>query len=937
MRAFLLASLIAGALGGQISPSDARAATETHVTSSDLKVVRTLRSVDLTTCINQIMGLSPVPGRTLAQRQAAATASCAALNSSSNEFPPSSFNGEGGWQRFVGTKEYRGYATLPRYDLKCLDGAVATIATAGSATNSPGYTKDAVPGVATAYAAAESPTSDIAWSGLFATAQPVYIEASDHKSVVVSVRTAARIAYVDRIGQYGALGYDAPFIWFALHEKLSCDGTKRATVTYSDFPGITVYANNNQVDRDQQSVELGRFISNGGRLPTALTPGIGRFDPICRTYAVNASGYTVPAIPSRPLKADCTVGKETGWLLDRRDYAVSVYPNQGLASSGNITPVALEPPPPPPTAIPAPTTPTPKPAAPTLRSSGKTSTTASLSWSKVGGATSYTVYDGTTSVGTTTDPTVTKTITGLAPASTHRYTVRARNSAGESASSNTVQVKTLDSYTYSFVSQSASGDLAHARPGQEFTVTLKVKNTGTATWSPSGAAPVFLGTTRPNDRASAMQASGWITPTRPARLLETSVTPGGTGTFVFPVRTPDRAGALTEYFTLVAENTSWFNDTGVSVTITTIPIVGAAARPGTNGQWNVAADGGVFAEGGAPFFGSHGGSALNAPIVGIAATRSGNGYWLVGADGGVFAYGDASFLGSMAGKPLNRPIVGIAATPSGQGYWLVGGDGGVFAYGDAVFLGSMGGKALNAAVVGIAATPSGRGYWLVGGDGGVFAYGDAQFAGSMVDRPLNKPIVGIASDGTDGGYFLVGGDGGMFAFGSAQFLGSAGSSPTTRPTVGMSVRAAGYLTIDAAGASRFYNGTVSAPAPPPPPPAPPAAQAEPTALYANQTLDAGTRLVSGNQQYALVMQGDGNLVEYAPGGRPVWASGTNVPGTVLVNQGDGNIVLVAPGNRAIWATGTNGNPNSVLVVQDDANVVVYAPGNRPIWASGTHP
>ena len=37
---------------------------------------------------------------------------------------------------------------------------------------------------------------------------------------------------------------------------------------------------------------------------------------------------------------------------------------------------------------------------------------------------------------------------------------------------------------------------------------------------------------------------------------------------------------------------------------------------------------------------------LSAPIVAIAASKAGNGYWLVAADGGVFAFGDAPFHGS---------------------------------------------------------------------------------------------------------------------------------------------------------------------------------------------------------------------------------------------------------------------------------------------------
>ena len=60
------------------------------------------------------------------------------------------------------------------------------------------------------------------------------------------------------------------------------------------------------------------------------------------------------------------------------------------------------------------------------------------------------------------------------------------------------------------------------------------------------------------------------------------------------------------------------------------------------------------------------------------------GYWLVASDGGVFSYG-ATFYGSHGGSPLNAPIVGMASTPDGKGYWLVASDGGVFSYGDAVF------------------------------------------------------------------------------------------------------------------------------------------------------------------------------------------------------------------------------------------------------------
>jgi hypothetical protein len=82
-----------------------------------------------------------------------------------------------------------------------------------------------------------------------------------------------------------------------------------------------------------------------------------------------------------------------------------------------------------------------------------------------------------------------------------------------------------------------------------------------------------------------------------------------------------------------------------------------------------------------------GGKPLNAPMVGIAPTANGKGYRLVAADGGIFAFGDAPFYGSMGGKPLNAPMVGIASTTTGAGYWMVARDGGVFTFGDAAFFG----------------------------------------------------------------------------------------------------------------------------------------------------------------------------------------------------------------------------------------------------------
>ncbi|WP_433174872.1 protein kinase domain-containing protein [Actinoallomurus sp. CA-150999] len=104
-------------------------------------------------------------------------------------------------------------------------------------------------------------------------------------------------------------------------------------------------------------------------------------------------------------------------------------------------------------------------------------------------------------------------------------------------------------------------------------------------------------------------------------------------------------------------------------------------------------------------------------------------------------------------------------------------------------------------------------------------------------------------------------------------------------------------------------------------------------LHAPYVLTPGSSVRTN--RIVLTMQTDGNLVLRDKSGKPIWATGTNRPGSHATLQTDGNLVISTTDNRPVWGAGCQGHDNSTMVLQPDANLVIKDKNDSAIWASNT--
>ncbi len=104
------------------------------------------------------------------------------------------------------------------------------------------------------------------------------------------------------------------------------------------------------------------------------------------------------------------------------------------------------------------------------------------------------------------------------------------------------------------------------KAGDSVDISMRIKNTGSATWTHTEPGAVKIGTSSPrDDENSRFYNTVWLSKNRVATFKENSVVPGDTGTFDFKVTIS--SGTRTENFELVSEGVAWFENSVFAITL----------------------------------------------------------------------------------------------------------------------------------------------------------------------------------------------------------------------------------------------------------------------------------------------------------------------------------------------------------------------------------
>jgi hypothetical protein len=292
--------------------------------------------------------------------------------------------------------------------------------------------------------------------------------------------------------------------------------------------------------------------------------------------------------------------------------------------------------------------------------------------------------------------------------------------------------------------------------------------------------------------------------------------------------------------------------------------------------------------------------------------------YAIGSDGNVYtwAFGTPSVTGNPTDFSAPTEIAmpsGVAARTisAGEGLaYAIGSDGNLY-----LLTGSAASEVdyLPSGVTVTAITVGWESAFALGSDGNVYSWGTGPaYPGLEVTPPLASSVSARAMAGVNDSTSvdLIGSNGAVYSWSRG-----VPGSPTPTP-VEVSLPTGVNVDAVAVGANNLYALVSSSPI---------------AQLAPGQTLAGGQSVSVG--VYSLVMQTDGNLVEYGPAGA-LWASNTaGNPGADAVMQGDGNLVVYSSTDHPLWASNTAGNPGAYAVLSSTGTFSVLTSAGGLLWSA----
>ena len=132
------------------------------------------------------------------------------------------------------------------------------------------------------------------------------------------------------------------------------------------------------------------------------------------------------------------------------------------------------------------------------------------------------------------------------------------------------KVLAAEDYSAQWVAQSQKVSM---KSGEIRSAWVEIKNTGTISWSNLNDNAIKIGTVRNRDRSSNFYTESWFSSNRLTSFESETVAPGEVAHFVFEITANLPVGNYTEYFGLVAEGITWFDDFDFLVEIEVLPTI----------------------------------------------------------------------------------------------------------------------------------------------------------------------------------------------------------------------------------------------------------------------------------------------------------------------------------------------------------------------------